>query len=211
MSSIYTPPSFGTTSFNCPICGAFAKQTWNFAGEYKNGYGTHIPDYVFAKCEHCERYSLWVREKMVYPLTGSAPLPNPDMPEDVRADYEEARNMLMTSPRGAAALLRLVIQKLCKHLGQPGENINSDIANLVKDGLPKKLQQALDSVRVIGNNAVHPGQIDLRDDVATANKLFVFVNIICDSLISQPKQIDDFYRTTIPDNLREAIKKRDGA
>lgn len=211
MSSIYTPPSFGITSFNCPICGAFAKQTWNFAGEYKNGYGTHIPDYVFAKCEHCERYSLWVREKMVYPLTGSAPLPNPDMPEDVRSDYEEARNILMTSPRGAAALLRLVIQKLCKHLGQPGKNINSDIANLVKDGLPKKLQQALDSVRVIGNNAIHPGQIDLRDDVATANKLFVFVNIICDSLISQPKQIDDFYGTTIPEDLREAIKKRDGA
>jgi hypothetical protein len=114
------------------------------------------------------------------------------------------------SPRGAAALLRLAIQKLCKHLGGTGENINSDIANLVKNGLPAKLQQALDSVRVIGNNAVHPGQIDLKDDVDTAHKLFAFINIICDNQITQPKQISEFYEEKIPDNLKDAIAKRDG-
>jgi hypothetical protein len=131
------------------------------------------------------------------------------MPDDVRQDYEEARNISMISPRGAAALLRLAIQKLCKHLGQSGENINADIANLVKDGLSVKLQQALDSVRVVGNNAVHPGQIDLKDDIEIANKLFVFVNIICDNQISQVKQIGEFYDVTIPDNLKQAIEKRD--
>jgi hypothetical protein len=146
---------------------------------------------------------------MVYPLTGPAPLPNIDMPQDVRTDYEEARNIQTISPRGAAALLRLAIQKLCVHLGQSGKNLNDDIGELVKAGLPAKLQRALDNVRVVGNSAVHPGQIDLSDDIETANQLFAFVNVICDSQISQPKQIENFYKEKLPENLRGAIDKRD--
>jgi endogenous inhibitor of DNA gyrase (YacG/DUF329 family) len=210
MTTPYTPPANGLTAFNCPLCGAFAKQSWFPAAEYRSGQGILIKNYQVVHCGHCLKYTVWVKDKMVYPFSGTAPLPNPDMPDDVKQDYEEARDILSISPRGAAALLRLSIQKLCKHLGQPGENINSDIAALVKEGLSTKLQQALDSVRVIGNNAVHPGQIDLKDDIETANKLFVFVNIICDNQISQPKQIGEFYDTKVPENLRQAIEKRDG-
>ncbi len=48
-----------------------------------------------------------------------------------------------------------------KQLGNPGEDINADIAALVKDGLwADLLQRALDVVRVTGNEAVHPGQTD---------------------------------------------------
>lgn len=206
----YTPPIFKASAFNCPICGAYADQDWYSAALYNNVYSGIIKGHVFANCRHCNKYSFWINEKMIYPFSGTAPLPNPDMPEDVIQDYEEARSVLSLSPRGAVALLRLAIQKLCKHLGESGDNINNDIAALVKKGLPVKLQQALDSVRVIGNNAVHPGQIDLKDDVETAHKLFVFVNIIVDNQITQPKAIDDFYNFKIPENLREAIEKRDG-
>ena len=136
-------------------------------------------------------------------------MPNQDMPADVKSDFEEARSILMFSPRGAAALLRLSIQKLCKNLGESGDNINNDIANLVQKGLPEKLQKALDSVRVIGNNAVHPGIIDLKDDIELAHKLFGFVNIICDVMITQPKLIDEVYDLRIPDNMKKAISKRD--
>ena len=119
-------------------------------------------------------------------------------------------SMLRNSqPRGAAALLRLSIQKLCVHLGEGGKNIDSDIASLVKKGLPEKLQKALDSVRVVGNNAVHPGKIDLTDDSELARKLFVFVNIIVEVMISQPKQIDEVYHHTLPEGARAAIDKRD--
>ena len=95
------------------------------------------------------------------------------------------------------------------HLGEPGDNINTDIASLVKKSLPFKLQQALDSVRVVGNNAVHPGQLDLTDTPELATKLFTFLNIIVDNRITQDRMIDQFYTGTIPANLQQAIVTRD--
>lgn len=145
---------------------------------------------------------------MVYPFSGSAPLPNADMPHDMREDFEEARNIVEHSPRGAMALLRLAVQKFCIHLGENGKNINTDIGKLVAKGLPGKMQQALDSVRVIGNNAVHPGQIDLKDDRESAYKLFGFINIMVDILITQPKSIDEFYDLKIKEGIR-GIWERD--
>jgi len=147
---------------------------------------------------------------MIYPSGGTAPLPNPDLPDDIKVDYEEARSIVSLSARGAAALLRLAIQKLCKCLGEKGENLNTDIAGLIKKGLPSKVQKALDIVRVIGNNAVHPGQIDLKDDSQAAGNLFELVNLIAEVMITQPKHVDELYEG-LPEDQREAIVKRDDA
>jgi hypothetical protein len=67
------------------------------------------------------------------------------------------------------------------------------------------MHKALNSVRVIGNNAVQPGQIDIADDRATAYKLFGFVNIISSIFITQPKQIDDYYEYKSPENAKAAF------
>ena len=161
-----------------------------------------------SQCFNCKNLSIWVYDRLVYPRTGEAPPANPDLPEDIRLDYDEASTILNLSPRGAAALLRLAIQKLCKELGQHGKNINDDIAALVAGGLDPRVQKALDVVRVIGNNAVHPGQIDLRDDRATAEKLFGLLNVIAEKTISVPKHIDEVF-DTLPDAAQDAIAKRD--
>jgi hypothetical protein len=145
---------------------------------------------------------------MIYPIVGAAPIPNSDLPEEVKRDYEEARSIASLSPRGAAALLRLAIQKLCRALGEKGEDLNNDIASLVKKGLNAKVQKALDSVRVIGNEAVHPGQMDLRDDADTAGKLFGLVNIVADAMITKPKRVDEIYEG-LPKSKRAAIAERD--
>ena len=145
---------------------------------------------------------------MVYPLTGNVEMANPDLPADILKVYNEAKDIVNISPRGSAALLRLALQKLCNDLGEKGKNINDDIASLVKRGLPVQLQQALDSVRVIGNHAVHPGVIDLEDKPETALALFSFINIICDYFITQPKKIAEVYGN-LPVKDKVNIAKRD--
>ena len=148
---------------------------------------------------------------MVSPKALTSPPPNLDLPEEIKSDFEEARAILSESPRGAAALLRLSIQKLCKHLGESGKNINKDIASLVKKGLSLKIQQALDIVRVVGNNAVHPGKIDLNDDKDVANSLFGLINLIADVMITQPKHVEELYQNVVPEPQREDINRRDGS
>jgi len=167
-----------------------------------------LPHLEFAHCERCGEYSHWLKGKMIYPSRLIGPPPNEDMPKDIERDYDEARSISSASPRGAAALLRLVIQKLCIHLGEKGEDLNTDIAKLVKKGLPEKIQKSLDSVRVIGNEAVHPGLMDLKDDTETVGQLFALINLIADVMITKPKAIDDLYRR-LPESKREAIEKRD--
>ncbi|WP_290885076.1 DUF4145 domain-containing protein [Hoeflea sp.] len=171
---------------------------------FQNLYNVNV-----AECYNCKDISIWIFDRLVYPQRGEAPQANPDLPEDVRRDYDEASTILDHSPRGAAALIRLGIQKLCKELGQPGENINADIKALVAGGLDPRVQKALDAVRVIGNNAVHPGQIDLRDDRATAESLFRLMNLIAEKLISEPKHVDEVY-ASLPAGALDAIEKRDG-
>ena len=216
---IFVKPSLNLASFTCPNCGVLSEHTWaqsitvSYDVVEANGqtYNRNyiIPQFLSARCNHCKKHSYWIADKMMYPMTGIVELPNIDMPNDVREDYNEARQIVNISPRGAAALLRLALQKLCIHLGEKGKNINEDIKSLVKKGLHESIQQALDSVRVVGNHAVHPGHIDLKDDYETAYKLFGFVNIICQVLITEPKRIQQFYEYTIPENLREEIAKRD--
>ena len=173
--------------------------------------GSHVMgNWRVAQCRRCKGYAFWNRETMVYPDASILPLANPDMPEDVRQDYDEARSIAARSARGAAALLRLCIQKLCKHLGQPGKDLNKDISALVKEGLHAKVQRSLDVVRVIGNEAVHPGTIDLRDDPKITGHLAVLVNIITDAMITQPKLIDSLYGS-LPESKKAQITRRDAA
>lgn len=93
-------------------------------------------------------------------------------------------------------------------LREKGKNIDDDIASLVKKGLSPLVQQSLDAVRVIGNEAVHPGTLDLKDDRDTATRLFDLVNIIAEQMISNPKHVKEIYEK-IPEEKRKAIERRD--
>ncbi|MDF2857579.1 MAG: hypothetical protein K0Q87_3430 [Neobacillus sp.] len=146
---------------------------------------------------------------MIYPISGHIPLPNDDLPDDIKNDYLEASKIVDLSPRGFVALLRLGVQKLCKHLGKKGDNINEDIKSLVAKGLNPMIQKALDVVRVTGNSAVHPGTIDLKDDKETALKMFSILNLITNAMITQPKMIDQIYDTNLTEGDKAAIERRD--
>lgn len=206
----FTPPEYNKDAFNCPNCGAFAHQSW--ASTYYHDLFLDLNLIDLSKCVCCDQFAIWRcingTWKMTDPYCGTAPLPNCDLSPDILVDYEEARSIAGMSPRSAAALLRLAIEKLCKHLGENGTSINENIKNLVKKGLPERVQKALDIVRVVGNNAVHPGKLDLLDDSETVNKLFCLVNVIAEIMITQPKHIDELY-DDLPDKELEKIAKRD--
>lgn len=204
----YIAPSVNSMSFTCPHCGVLSKQEWcsaNWYLYYENVTANNI--IRTGICQHCNKYTLWIKEKMYYPETGLSPFPNPEMPESVLKLYLEAASISTKSPRGAAALLRLAIQILCKELGETGKNINNDIKNLVSKGLPIIVQQSLDIVRVTGNDAVHPGQIDT-DDIIIVNRLFDLINIIIEYMIALPKQVSGLY-TSLPQSKLDEIEKRD--
>lgn len=130
------------------------------------------------------------------------------MPDTVKSLYKEAALICNKSPRAACALLRLAIERLCNDLGESG-NIDTMIGNLVKKGLSITVQKALDAVRVIGNKAVHPGQIAFDvDDKSTAEMLMKLLNIITERLITEPKEIDGIF-DALPQSVKESIEKRD--
>lgn len=210
MQQPHTSPAFQATAFHCPYCNAYAKQIWHEARIWMGTSCRVIDNLYLCFCDHCGDKSIWKNGRMVEPDVSPAPLPNPDLPSEIRADFEEARSIISRSPRGASALLRLCVQKLCGFLGESGKDINTDIAQLVKKGLNPKIQKSLDIVRVIGNEAVHPGQLDLRDQPATASQLCTLVNVIADAMISQPKAIEALY-SALPETKLQQIEKRDSA
>lgn len=99
-------------------------------------------------------------------------------------------------------------ERLCNELGETGP-IDKMIGSLVKKGLSATVQKALDAVRVLGNKAVHPGQISFDvDDKSTAETLMKLLNIITERLITEPKEIDSIF-DALPESTKEAIENRD--
>ena len=206
----YVAPEFQKTAFNCPYCKAYSQMHWNQLSDFQN------PSYIYrAACIHCNSVSFWFFLNamqgaiMIYPSISPAPMPHPDLPDDCQKDYEEARLIVGYSPRGAGALLRLVIQKLCDRFGTSGKSINENIKKMVADGLPPRMQQAFDFVRITGNNAVHPLELNLEEKPELVMAMFKLINMIVEEMITKPKEINALF-SQIPDGAKEAIEKRDG-
>lgn len=220
MTSSRTEPEINKAAFSCPFCDVYANFHWSTIHVSVRGGTTSINNKA-ARCAHCNEWSIWtfnqrssvdgmtaISGELIYPQKYTSPLPNDDLPESCKKEYQEAREVLPLSPRSAAALLRLCIQNLCKELGEKGRDINNDIGNLVKNGLDERIQKALDIVRVTGNNSVHPGVMNIDDDRELVNKLFSLVNMIVDEMLTKPKDLQNLYGK-LPDGAVEAIEKRD--
>ena len=233
-SNTHIAPEYRKPDFHCPHCDVYSHQNWSDICRYNRDFfikearyflhrkgtaylesflneiytNSYISDSSFAFCEHCQKYSIWINEKMIYPHSSTAPLPIDEMPENVKELFNEARAVLNQSPRGACALLRLAIQYIVKELGEDEKNLNKEIDSLVEKGLPEKMQQALDTIRVIGNNAIHPGKIDVKDNLEIAHSLFKLLNFISEKMIKDNKEIENIF-SSLPKDAKETIKKRD--
>ncbi|MBB3034093.1 DUF4145 domain-containing protein [Alteriqipengyuania lutimaris] len=208
------------TKFVCPFpsCRTYAVQHWgnhlnpvqiHSGGHYPRQTGDLVP-LCTSRCEACNQEAIYIGGKIAFPADSDAPMPAADLPTDCIADFQEAREILPRSPRGSSALLRLVLQKLLPHLGATKSKIDSAIGELVAAGKIKEpIQKALDIVRVIGNESVHPGEMDLQDDRDTALGLFRIINLIVETEITEPKRLNALY-TSLPKSKLDGIANRDG-
>lgn len=182
MAIKYYPPVFLQNSFNCPHCNVYSHMKWGDTclDSYHGGYLCSI-----AFCNHCKKCSIWLKEtkEILYPKKTNVPLPNEDLKENIKQIYNEAAIILNDSPRAACALMRLALQELMKELGEKGKDLASDILNLKNKGLDEQIIKACEIVRIVGNNAVHPGIIDINDNPEIAYCLFEMINLIAEKLI----------------------------
>jgi len=203
----YTAPEFYKSAFHCPRCNVYANQSWDKTATFRKG---GILSLEVSLCDHCQDFSFWIDEKLVYPPRITAPPAHRDMPKSVLEYYNEAREISSTSPRSAAALLRLSAKKLCEELGENEPNLNQAIGNLHKKGLPKKIIDSLDTVRIAGNEGgAHEGQIDLtgKDNRQIVDKLFWLINFIVEKTISEPRKVEEMF-DFLPENQKKAAEKR---
>lgn len=213
MANNYIEPKKELTKYTCPHCNTISqveKDTHYFHSDsYKSGGSLFVRNKVFIhKCQCCGQKIIWIDNNYIYPDIVSEEA-NPDMPEPVKQLYNEAGLIYNKSPRAACALLRLAIDRLCNELGETDRDININIGALVQKGLPQSIQQALDIVRVVGNKAVHPGQIVFDvDDKGTATMLMRLLNIIVERMITEPNVINSLYQG-LPESAKKSIEKRD--
>lgn len=237
MRGKYVVPRIGLSAFSCPHCGTLAPMHESAAflhdpaadpdEQYAAASGLRITE-----CWSCRQSSVWKKRVdrqaptvetlqvftdpaswwlLAYPILRTAPEPNADLPEDVLADYLEAADVTQISPRSAAALLRLCIQKLCAVLGAEGRNINADIKQLLAENkITPIVQKAMDTIRISGNESVHDGELRLGDDPELVASLFDFVNLVAHEAITQPRIVEEMLNRMPEDKLAQ-IKIRDGA
>ncbi|NNA49767.1 MULTISPECIES: DUF4145 domain-containing protein [Pseudomonas] len=206
----YVAPAFFKELFNCPHCSALSHMSWHHLGMNQTTL-------IFAARCTCNEFTYWLplgeispiwkrhmSGRMIYPFSSVAPIPEEDMPADVKIDFEEARQVFNHSPRAAAALLRLCVQKLCQQLLGKEGNIHQLIGELVPLGLPNRVLKAFDTIRIFGNESVHPGTVNLNETPDVALALFTLLNIAVRHCITEEKELEAI-RALTPENKRRDL------
>jgi hypothetical protein len=213
----YNSPELDSDAFICPHCNIHATQDWydiqyniGDVGGYQMSQLSNITDARLSRCRKCEQSCIWINGEIVFPRQSRAPQPHEDMPEEIKQDYEEARMVVDESPRAAAALLRVCIEKLLRQLtGKESDSPYSMIGDLVEEGrIDKRVQKAFDSIRVFGNESLHAGEIDMQDDSESAERLFKLMNTIVQMTITKDRLIDETF-DELPDSKKRSVEQRD--
>lgn len=199
----------------CPLCDTLSDQWWREL--YLQGYGddddyqyTVVPNLLQASCTACREKSYWFGDRMIYPPARTGPEAHSDMPAEVLELYREAQAVASVSPRAAAVLLRVALERLMAGVGHEERSLNAAIrAYVAEGGVPTELQQAMDTVRVTGNDAAHPGSLRLDDTPGGVAALFEIVNELVDRLVGFKARMSRIYGN-LDSAKRAEIDKRDG-
>jgi len=213
MNTHYLTPKYEEPKFTCPHCGALAGMKW------EELFSPKCESVLLERaiCDACSDFSIWNIEtdeyglepsgRLIYPEKQTAPLPNSDLSDDCKKDYMEAREIQFKSPRGAAALLRLCIEKICIEKGAKEDKLFDKIGGLINKGIPPLAGKSLDVVRIFANDSVHPAQLRTCDTAEVVDKLFSVVNIIAEHLFTQPRLVEELHDQIPVSKLRPSEKR----
>lgn len=241
MQAKYVIPKFQAPSFNCPRCHALTGQVWYplFRSDGEGEVARQVSDgkawieedpfpeptnisWSASECFSCEKSSLWIYDRLVFPDVNNAGIPeveepNGDLPAAVLELYLEAAAVLPHSKRAAAALCRAALERLAKHLTSelPADlKLDSRLVHLGKS-ISSSTLQALNIVRYTGNTALH----GLKDgdqsaviyldesDSTIATVFFAAINALADELITRPRLVQELYEQ-MPDGVRMAFDEK---
>jgi hypothetical protein len=191
-------PTHGAPSFRCPTCEKVSQQHW-FPMKRRdfNGVDSRV---LRSDCQLCGSPAYWIDEELVVPPPRIGTPASPDLEGQQLEIYNEARAIAARSPRAAVALLRLLVELLVNELHDKlpedkqakRDTLNERIKSLSNSGdLNRRVIDAMHAVRLVGNEAVHAGLIELEIDDApqVIDLLFRIVNMIIDNTRTLPRQV----------------------
>lgn len=209
---LYVQPEKGKAAFTCPHCGAFAGQTWEEAWVKGPTPGYYYASPVTtAQCLACNNYSYWVWSELVKPRPNDAPRLGDRFPRHIIEIHAEAAQIMLDSPRAALGLLRLCVDLVCLDRGATGDNLNKRIGSLVDAGVAQRIQKALDTIRILGNDALHEtkyGDHDRAGYQEAVARCFWLLRYLDTHLYEEPAQVDKIYEE-LPAPKLEAVESRD--
>jgi hypothetical protein len=215
------PPKFQGRAYVCPSCSAHAQMDWGELWVDGDDGGFRQTKYWRATCAACRDEQVWLndsvpgvrtRHVMITPRKLGGTEPHAAMPAAAKALYDEARAVSQDSPRAAAGLLRVAVDTLLRDVVPDAgtKSLNELIPIAKRQGLPIAVEHGLDVLRVTGNGALHPGQIDLdeEDPAGTVSSLCLLINLTVEHLVAAPQMAAEMF-AALPAGIRAAIEKRD--
>lgn len=212
-------PKIDLDSFTCPHCKVVAEQNWKSIESREVVIsGDDIFLFKTAQCKLCRSLSIWcvltnkkennkwvkndnavVSAKMVYPNKSFAPEPHELMPEDIIQFYKKASLILHLAPEASCTYLRICLEKLCHKLKEfKGKPKLHKMISTLKDEhiITQNMETAMNSVRLFGNEASHPDQIMIEDNIDLATKLFMILNMIVEHTLAGTARITEIAKIT---------------
>jgi hypothetical protein len=150
---------------------------------------------------------LWVGDQLVWPKGTTSLESTLDASADVPEDSRKISQTLDASLRGAAALLRVATEKLCKELGDSEQQPRPAITPLLQEEVDARVLKVLEAMRVIESNAMPSDHVSVRDDRATAETLSGLVNLICEKMMIEPRQLQALY-TKVREGAQNGIEQQ---
>jgi hypothetical protein len=195
-------PAPGRDSYVCPNCHAYAQQHHG-----RLSSSNYLEGWSAARCQRCKGWALFRGDALIWPPALGGPAVHPDAPHIVATIYAEAQAVAPASPRSAAALMRLALEQLVNDLEPGDDSLHDKTGRLRARGLDQLVVDAMDVLRVFGNNGAHIGEIDLADDRGTVDSLFQILNMVVEHVITRRKAVETLSARFTP-GQKTAIEQR---